>query len=192
MALKTLVKVGNISNLSDARYCAGMGVDMLGYVAIEGQPNHVPFKLYQDIRGWVAGPSSVIELYGLTNSHSIKELVENYRPDFLEVSIKEIKHLPTSIEQSLIVAIHSHADFERIKSSKGKIQYLIIKEEQKDLINAASDIAPVILSLQATSGLSLLNTLPIKGIALNGSAEIRPGYKDYDDLAEVLEKLEMD
>ena len=25
MALKTFVKVGNISNLSDARYCAGMG-----------------------------------------------------------------------------------------------------------------------------------------------------------------------
>ena len=29
MPLKTFVKVGNITNLSDARYCAGMGVDML-------------------------------------------------------------------------------------------------------------------------------------------------------------------
>ncbi len=192
MALKTLVKVGNISNLSDARYCAGMGVDMLGYVAIEGQPNHVPFKLYQDIRGWVAGPSPVIELYGLTKNHSLEELLENYRPDFLEVSTKELDHLPFALEQSLIVAIHSHADLDQIKSWKGKIHYLQINEEQKDLIHEASKIAPVILSLQATSGLSLLNTLPIKGIALNGSAEVRPGYKDYDDLAEVLEKLEID
>ncbi len=31
MALKTIVKVGNITNLSDARYCAVMGVDMLGF-----------------------------------------------------------------------------------------------------------------------------------------------------------------
>ena len=29
--LKTLIKVSNINNLSDARYCAGMGVEMLGF-----------------------------------------------------------------------------------------------------------------------------------------------------------------
>jgi phosphoribosylanthranilate isomerase len=35
MPLKTFVKVGCITNLSDARYCAGMGVDMLGFRAVE-------------------------------------------------------------------------------------------------------------------------------------------------------------
>ena len=29
--LKTLVKVGEINNLSDARYSAGMGVELLGF-----------------------------------------------------------------------------------------------------------------------------------------------------------------
>ena len=29
--LKTQVKVSSITNLSDARYCAGMGVDLLGF-----------------------------------------------------------------------------------------------------------------------------------------------------------------
>jgi hypothetical protein len=32
--------------------------------------------------------------------------------------------------------------------------------------------------------------LPIAGVALSGSAEIRPGLKDYSPLAEVLELLE--
>lgn len=54
MPLKTLVKVGKITNLSDARYCAGMNVDMLGFVTVESRENYLPVKDYQDIRGWVS------------------------------------------------------------------------------------------------------------------------------------------
>lgn len=31
MALKTFVKISGVNNLSDARYCAGMGVNQLGF-----------------------------------------------------------------------------------------------------------------------------------------------------------------
>jgi len=192
MALKTLVKVGNISNLSDARYCAGMGVDLLGFVAVEGQPNYVPPKLYQDIRGWVAGPSSVLELYGLKESSTLIKMLEDYRPDYLEVSIAELQLLPVSIEQSLIVFIASSSDLQKIDPWESKIQYLLVNEDQNEIIQQANNIAPVILSLRSASGLALLDTHLIKGIALSGSAEVRPGYKDYDDLAEVLERLEVD
>lgn len=191
MALKTLVMVGNISNLSDARYCAGMGVDLLGFAAIEGQPGYIPLKLYQDIRGWVAGPSVVLELYGLKSGDSLSQLLEDYRPDFLEVGTAELKLLPDSLQQSIIVRITSADDLSRIQERSG-VQYVLINEDSLDIIQAASKIFPVILSLRSSSGLSLLDTLPIKGIALSGSQEIRPGFKDYGDLAEVLEQLEVD
>ena len=38
----------------------------------------------------------------------------------------------------------------------------------------------------------LLEEMQIRGIALKGSNEIRPGYKDYDELSEILEVLEED
>lgn len=191
MALKTLVKVGNISNLSDARYCAGMGVDLLGFAAIEGQPGYMPLKLYQDIRGWVAGPSAVLELYGLKSGDSLSQLLEDYRPDFLEAGIAELELLPDSLQQSIIVRITSADDLSRIQKRNG-VHYVLINEDSLDIVQAASKIFPVILSLRSSSGLSLLDTLPIKGIALSGSPEIRPGFKDYGDLAEVLEQLEVD
>lgn len=191
MALKTLVKVGNISNLSDARYCAGMGVDLLGFAAIEGQPGYIPLKLYQDIRGWVAGPSAVLELYGLKSGDSLSKLLEDYRPDFLEAGIAELELLPDSLQQSIIVRITSADDLSRIQERSG-VQYVLINEDSLDIVQAASKIFPVILSLRSSSGLSLLDTLPIKGIAISGSPEIRPGFKDYGDLAEVLEQLEVD
>ena len=42
--LKTLVKVSGIENLSDARYCAGMGVEFLGFPLAQ-----IPFEKFQEI-----------------------------------------------------------------------------------------------------------------------------------------------
>ncbi|MFT7424854.1 MAG: phosphoribosylanthranilate isomerase, partial [Algoriphagus sp.] len=36
MALRTFVKINGITNLTDARYCSGMYVDLLGFTFEEG------------------------------------------------------------------------------------------------------------------------------------------------------------
>ena len=48
MPLKTIVKVGSITNLSDARYCAGMGVEMLGFNVVAGHESFIDAKKYQE------------------------------------------------------------------------------------------------------------------------------------------------
>ncbi|MFM1835376.1 MAG: hypothetical protein RJA04_63, partial [Bacteroidota bacterium] len=48
--LKTLVKVSAITNLSDARYCAGMGVDLLGFPL-----GKISIDQFTEIRNWLAG-----------------------------------------------------------------------------------------------------------------------------------------
>lgn len=192
MALKTLVKVGNISNLSDARYCAGMGVDMLGFTVVEGQPHYIPPKLYQDLRGWVAGPTFVAGLYGLKSTEDLQSILEDYKPDYLEVSIPELKIIPSSVQQHLIVRLESRSELEIIKPFGKRIQYVVVDETNSHVIQDIAKHFPVILTLQTRSGLDLLETNEVKGIALSGSPEIRPGFKDYGDLADVLEQLETD
>ena len=44
MALNTLTAVTEINNLSDARYCAGMGVDIIGFNLAAGQGSPVARK----------------------------------------------------------------------------------------------------------------------------------------------------
>ena len=39
---------------------------------------------------------------------------------------------------------------------------------------------------------SIVEKTGCTGIVLRGSSEIRPGYKDYDELADMLETLEVD
>jgi phosphoribosylanthranilate isomerase len=38
----------------------------------------------------------------------------------------------------------------------------------------------------------LLDSTPLKGISMKAGHEIRPGIKDFDELADILETLELD
>jgi phosphoribosylanthranilate isomerase len=188
MPLKTLVKVGSISNLSDARYCAGMGVDMLGFRVIEGQPNFIAPKLYQEIRGWVSGPKFIAELYGITRADIIKSLIEDYAPDYLELSLTEYQVLKHAI--TLPAIILTTADELQSLHPDPTIKYYIIDEDSASSLSGDPHV-PLLVKILKKENLDILEKNPaLKGVALNGSPEIRPGFKNYEDLADVLELLD--
>lgn len=190
MALKTLVKVGSITNLSDARYCAGMGVEMLGFVVIEGA-NFINAQTYQEIRGWLSGPSFVAEAYGLKPGEAAK-ISENYAPDFIELSVKDLAHINSQTSIPLIVSVESDEDATALASQQSKISYVLVDPStaSSGFIQTLAERYSVLLKGDAVKALTLLGELPVKGITLTGSAEIKPGLKDYDHLSEILERLE--
>lgn len=190
MMLKTKVKVGNISNLSDARYCAGMGVDMLGYAVIPGQEGYVPELLYQDLRGWISGPATVAELYGITPDVNLKAIMEGYQPDLVEVFADELYLLKNLQGLEVIVNIRERQDIDVIRSAQKPIRYVIIGHEHTDLIARLRPDFEVLVAVDPAHEVSpLLEQYDISGIALRGTPEERPGYKDYDSIARVLEEL---
>lgn len=192
MSLKTLVKVGNISNLSDARYCAGMGVDMLGYAVAKEHSAYIAPTLYQEIRGWISGPQSVAELYGLDTADTLTAILEDYQPDYLEVSARELALLPPDIAPRLLVAVAPGDHLDTILAQRDRIAYLLVKEAHLDTLTLPDDVS-VLVELQSGHALdTVLAHTRVNGVTLSGSPEVRPGYKDYDDLADVLEQLEED
>ena len=48
MALKTFVKISGVNNLSDARYCAGMGVNQLGFNIEDKHPNYTDPQSFKE------------------------------------------------------------------------------------------------------------------------------------------------
>lgn len=191
MPLKTLVKVGNVTNLSDARYCSGMGVDMLGINVIPGTPNYLDPSVFQEIRGWISGPHIVAELYGLKRPGLLKEVVNNYRPDYLEVTEAELLYAAEETMLPLIVSVSGYTTA-LLESWKNRILYIQVSELNASIINRFSAHYEVIAQVQSRQHLKELLALPLKGLTLNGSNETRPGFKDYSELAEVLEELEVD
>lgn len=188
MPLKTLVKVGKITNLSDARYCAGMNVDMLGFVTVETQENYLPVKDYQDIRGWVSGPKVVAEVYGVTSSEELTTILENYRPDYLELSLAELgfvhAQLPIllRLEGSESVTVPTHLS----------LYAVIVKDTTTRPSNLGENVLLFLDAADSSSQPDSLTKEAIDGLVLSGSKEESPGLKDYDHLAEVLESLEVE
>jgi phosphoribosylanthranilate isomerase len=186
MSLTRFVKVGNISNLSDARYCAGMGVDMLGFRVIESQSNSMTSKQFQEIRGWVTGPKIVAEVYGINDNNDLTPIIENYRPDLIELGLDELDRIGGP-PIPFILSVSSK-ELDRLKMINTKPDYILIRDFTNDLDLMLS--SPVIIELTKMKLEDISPDFADCGIALNGSAEISPGLKSYDELADVLEKLE--
>jgi phosphoribosylanthranilate isomerase len=186
MSLTRFVKVGNISNLSDARYCAGMGVDMLGFRVIESQSNFMTSKQFQEIRGWVTGPKIVAEVYGIKDSKDVPPIIENYRPDLIELGLDELGRIGDS-PIPFILSVSSR-ELDRLKTIKVKPEYILVRDFNNDLDLTLP--SPAIIELTNVRLEDIDPKFSDWGIALNGSVEISPGLKSYEELADVLEKLE--
>ncbi|SDD50903.1 phosphoribosylanthranilate isomerase [Algoriphagus faecimaris] len=205
MALKTFVKVSGITNLSDARYCAGMQVDVLGFNLDKTSAKYVDPTVYSEITGWVSGPEFLGEFSSLNTEEIIEtiksyeglewvehadvatliELVEKGYKGILKIRLDELSH----IEASLVHEIKNHEVVVHLFSEKESLS----EKEVTAIQNIASQV-PTLLggSLTTEQFISLPERLKLKGISLEGGEEIKPGLKDFDELAEILESLEIE
>lgn len=189
MPLKTTVKVSHISNLSDARYCAGMGVGMLGFRVIPGADDYMPPGTFQDIRGWIAGPAIVAEIYGLADAREIDEVIQKYSPDYFELSLDEYRKFGKDLPLPCIVYFPNSKQVPGIQQDEN-ISHAIV-DENTTCRDIASLKIPVLTKITDPAQLKdKLNAECYKGVVLEGSREVRPGITNYEQLGAILEALE--
>jgi len=194
MALKTKVKVGNITNLSDARYCAGMGVDLLGFPV--GGANGISLEKFKEINGWVTGPELVLEIASAENA---TELIEQFYGNHIEIDASLLPLLKDIKDLSLLVRVELN-NWSKIASNlhpyKQYIKFLVAKNFQDasmKVIKEAAQHYSILAEYNEEDGeLEELLDLPVEGIALKGTDELKPGLKDYQQLSGILERLEID
>jgi phosphoribosylanthranilate isomerase len=190
MALKTLVKVGSITNLSDARYCAGMGVEFLGFRVIEGQPGSISAKLFQEIRGWVTGPQIVAEIYGITDVTTLPQIVESFRPDYFELGVADYLRVGAAIDLPYILSLKPGEELPAMLHSRPAYILTDIPSASSSKLIPEHELLVEVSDIPGVQ--QILHQTGISGISLHGGVEIRPGLKQYDELAEILESLEED
>lgn len=188
MALKTFVKVGGITNLSDARYCAGMGVDLLGFSVCSETPNYIDPKTFQEIRGWVSGPKVVVEIHGTIPD--LTEVITQYAPDYLEVTWDNFLQLREKTELPFIIYTADAKKVETKPEEYLNIAYWIIDAVATKKLETT---APLLIKVTSAEQVDkIINNTEVSGVVLEGSPEIRPGFKNYDALSEILERLDVD
>jgi phosphoribosylanthranilate isomerase len=201
MPLKTKVKVGNITNLSDARYCAGMGVDLLGFPLKNTDGSLLSPAKFMDITGWVSGPAFVLEA-GEANLADIYKTITSYPAQYVELDVSQLHEFDPAYIERLIVSVDIH-HWEKWKNkiiqAKNSIAYLLIRNDRegnptdlKALMEEMAQSCALLLGFGVVKeNLAEVLHLPIAGISLSGSDEEKPGVKEYH-LADILEALDAD
>jgi len=208
MALKTFVIVSGVNNLSDARYCAGMGVDLIGFALEEGQEGHVAPNDYKEITEWLEGVQYVGEFEN-ASADQIKAALQNYPVQYIQVNqaavLTDLQDLQPPLQAPVILKVvvsdHNPLSASLLAPYTDRVALFLIENEtphyHNALIERVKELAPkypIVLGsgLTPNNVTSLIDHARIKGIALKGGNEIKPGFKNFDELADILEAIEID
>lgn len=190
MEPRPLVYVNRITNLSDARYCAGMGVDLLGFVIDPSDPDYVSPETYQQLVGWLSGPERVAEVGSAPFNQEL--LREQYAPQYVHIASHRLAQWPVT-DTKLIVEIPPEAlsSMRAQLENRSDVAFVLVPGLDDRLPSETATDIPVLTGILPSQGHSLthLARTGAAGIVLHGSREAAPGLKDYDHLSQVLEEL---
>lgn len=205
MGLRTSVIVNGINNLSDARYCAGMGVDVISFNLKLDDKTRMSSETLKEIVGWVSGVKlggeferakpDIINQYAdefgldyiqLDTPYLIDEIEEINRPviqkvfinkDTVESELLEMMELYEPFVDSFLIY---SSDFDSIDETNTKFLKNLAKRFQIYLG----------FGVHRHNITTILKEIKPAGIGLRGGHEIKPGLKDFDELQEIFEEIE--
>ena len=201
MALKTFVKISDVNNLSDARYCAGMMVDIIGFNVDPTSDSRISPEDFKEITEWVAGVQFAGEFTDASKD-TICEALNEYPIDLIQISDLNQVEAINLLGKPMIFKLNIESS-EDVAAIKSKLSYLdelvkivILKSTKEDLfeeIDAQIGYYNGNLRLLKGYGLSDNNQLAkFPGLELEALKEDRPGYKDYGMVMDVLEAIDED
>ncbi|WP_266205736.1 phosphoribosylanthranilate isomerase [Pontibacter kalidii] len=205
MGLRTSVIVNGINNLSDARYCAGMGVDIIGFNLKLDDPERVQPQTLKEIMGWVAGVQTVGEFLR-ARPDVINEMAEEFKLDLIQLDVPYLIDEIEEINRPVIQKVFINKDtvqselLEMMELYTPFVHSFIIFSDDFDTIDETNSrfLADLSAKFKVYIGFGIdkaningvLKTVKPTGIGLTGGHEIKPGLKDFDELADIFEEIE--
>lgn len=198
----TKLKICGITSLADARYCAGAGVDFLGFIQYAGSPRYIEPAQAKEIIGWLYGPEAVgvfvnetaqtINERASTVGFTYAQIHGEYEPSFFkEIDVPTIK----------AVSIHPHTTPDDLKAHLSQfaevVDYFLLDTAKAGLWGGTGstfnwDIAKewvnqyqmfIAGGIDASNITQVIETLHPFAVDLASGVEESPGVKDFDKLA---------
>ncbi|MCB0650702.1 MAG: hypothetical protein KDC85_05450 [Saprospiraceae bacterium] len=211
--LRTKVKASSITNLTDARYFAAMGVEWLGFNLNPQNGSVISAASIREIEGWVEGVQIVAE-YGREHWDKIRESVLEVIPNVIQVGencgIQEMLELPPSVQviREFIIDKETSAEqlIEEMENLDGHVMAFAFNFMGNSLtwdhlvkgipfsVSTLEEITarfPVILEVDLdVPGLkACLSLSSLEGITLKGGEEEKTGFKSFEELDELFDVL---
>ena len=184
------VKVNAVDNLSDARYCAGMFVDFIGFSLKNVQNEWIDVSKIKEMTNWLAGVTLIGELQGTDWPSNAAD----YPFDFWEIDDLDVLFEKSNQGFSLGFRIDAlDVAFEnKLSQALEQVKYVRIDNADTDLIAKLEGKHDKVF-IHLTSSLILdriWEKYPSLQLSIDSGKEVRPGHSDFGSLMDVLEALD--
>ena len=194
--LQTKVILSRVTNLSDARYASGMGVDYIGFSINPENTQYVTVEQAKTIGDWLSGVSIIGDV-----GDSMTADIADYSTSSIQTSNASIgNELDEPILAIDVNAANINLAIQSLATHAAKVNFFILNVETKELSALQSQLVelcskyPIYISadFDGENLAFVLGEIKPTGIVLYGSVEEKPGFSSYDGIADILEQLEED
>jgi phosphoribosylanthranilate isomerase len=201
MSFLSNIKISNVTNLSDARYAAAVGINYIGFCFDGDSPNYIAPIKAKEMIDWITG-SHIVAEFGEQSLDEIKDISELLHVDAIELNnyilpielpllekavIKKIDISKNTLDQlnTELDAYKNYCDTFHLFSSQETLAF-----NENDLITICADYK-IIWGLPITNNTVLAVLDKVKPFAINvsGGQEEKVGIKDFDELNDLLEVI---
>jgi phosphoribosylanthranilate isomerase len=195
------IKLGNITNLSDARFAAAAGIEYMGFCFDTNNVNYIPPVKAKQIIDWTSGCFVVAE-FGNQSIHEIMAITEMLNIDIVEINnhllptdlveidkpiIKklDISLLNKETLTSEIVLYSTKVDAFHLFASHENNS--ISAEQLKEICNNYKIIWGINTSSETIK--AIIASYQPYALNITGGDEEKTGVKDFDELNDILDVL---
>lgn len=201
MSFLSSIKISNVTNLSDARYAAAVGINYIGFCFDSNSTNYIAPIKAKEMIDWITG-SHIVAEFGNQSIDEIKDISELLNVDVIELNNTILPDELPSLEKAIIkkidISIYNLAQLNtELQAYKNycdafhlftTLNNLTIPEN--DLINICANYKIIWgLPITNSSVLNIINGFKPYAINVSGGQEEKAGIKDFDELNDLLEVI---
>lgn len=200
MSFLSKLKISNVTNLSDARYAAAVGIDYIGFCFDTESENYIAPIKAKEMIDWLTGSNMVAE-FGAQTLDEIKDISELLNVDAIEVNNRllpeELKELDKAIIKKINVDAWSESELKNELQAYQLVcdAFHLFSSTNQPLTNEfAKELCAtykIIWGFEVTvNSIKQIITLhqPF-AINVSGGVEEKVGIKDFDELNDLLEVI---
>ena len=199
MALK--VKICGITNLEDARFCAGAGADYLGFIQYPQSPRYIAPDAAKEIIAWIYGPEAV-GVFVNEEADTVNRIAEAANFALVQLHGDETPEVCAQMKRPVIKAIRVGPDAtvqelrDQMEPYRAVVTAFLLDTHHPTLWGGTGETFnwrhartvaadfPVLLAGGINAGnveAAVRQARPL-GVDLSSSLEAEPGKKDFDKL----------
>lgn len=201
MSFLTRIKLGNVTNLSDARYAAAVGIDYIGFCFDPSGHNYIAPIKAKEMIDWVTG-SHIVAEFGDQSFNEINDISELLNVNVIELDNRllpdELPAFGKPIIKKIDITVFDFAGLKKEIESYQEVcdafhlytsgsQNHLTEQQLKELFTGRQVIWGFEVS-EATVK-EIIDTYQPFALNISGGMEEKAGIKDFDELNELLDTI---